>query len=65
MEQIDQLNTLLLQDIDHNFARFHQVVTSRLLPEIKRFALASEPTRDAAKVSVDGDIRERCDPASG
>lgn len=50
MEQIDQLNTLLLQDIDHNFARFHQVITSKLLPEIKRYALASEPTREASKV---------------
>ncbi len=54
MEQIDQLNTILLQDIDHNFARFHQVVTTKLLPEIKRFALASEPTREASKVRMRG-----------
>jgi len=50
-EQIDQLNTLLLQEIDANFARFHQIVTTRILPEIKRFAIAGEPTREAAKVS--------------
>ncbi|RXK37143.1 hypothetical protein M231_05594 [Tremella mesenterica] len=49
IEQIDQLNTLLLQEIDANFARFHQIVTTRVLPEIKRFAIAGEPTRDAAK----------------
>lgn len=48
MEQIDQLNTLLLQEIDANFARLHQVVTARILPEIKRFALANQPTREAA-----------------
>ncbi|WVQ93366.1 hypothetical protein IAU59_000434 [Kwoniella sp. CBS 9459] len=48
-EQIDQLNTLLLQEIDANFARFHQIVTSRILPEIKRFAIASEPTREASQ----------------
>ncbi|GHJ86252.1 hypothetical protein NliqN6_2654 [Naganishia liquefaciens] len=48
MEQIDQLNTLLLQEIDENFAKFHQIVTSHVLPEVKRFALASEPTREAA-----------------
>ncbi|WWC73257.1 uncharacterized protein I206_107223 [Kwoniella pini CBS 10737] len=48
-EQIDQLNTLLLQEIDANFARFHQIVTSRILPEIKRFAIAGEPTREAAQ----------------
>lgn len=52
MEKIDQLNTLLLQEIDENFAKFHQIVTSRVLPEVKRFALASEPTREAATVSV-------------
>jgi DASH complex subunit ASK1 len=51
-EQIDQLNTLLLQEIDANFAKFHQVVTSRILPEIKRFAIAGEPTREAAHVSI-------------
>jgi len=54
MEQIDQLNTLLLQEIDANFAKFHQVVTSRILPEIKRFAIAGEPTREAAFVSFHG-----------
>ncbi|KAJ9097531.1 hypothetical protein QFC19_006705 [Naganishia cerealis] len=48
MEKIDQLNTLLLQEIDENFAKFHQIVTSHVLPEVKRFALASEPTREAA-----------------
>ncbi|WOO83443.1 DASH complex subunit ask1 [Vanrija pseudolonga] len=48
MEQIDQLNTLLLQEIDANFARFHQVVTARILPEIKRFSLESRTTREAA-----------------
>lgn len=50
MEQIDQLNTLLLQEIDENFAKFHQTVTSKILPEIKRFAIAGEPTREAAQV---------------
>lgn len=51
-EQIDQLNTLLLQEIDANFAKFHQVVTSRILPEIKRFSIAGEPTKEAASVSL-------------
>ena len=51
MEQIDQLNTLLLQEIDANFAKFHQIVTAKILPEIKRFAIAGEPTREAAHVS--------------
>lgn len=51
MERIDQLNTLLLQDIDANFARFHQIVTSKVLPQIKRYAISSEPTRESALVS--------------
>ncbi|KIS00156.1 hypothetical protein L804_02802 [Cryptococcus deuterogattii 2001/935-1] len=48
MERIDQLNTLLLQDIDANFARFHQIITSKVLPQIKRYAISSEPTRESA-----------------
>ena len=51
VEQIDQLNTLLLQEIDANFAKFHTVITSKVLPEFKRFAIASEPTREASQVS--------------
>ena len=51
IEQIDQLNTLLLQEIDANFAKFHQIVTTRILPGIKRFAIAGEPTKEAAQVS--------------
>ena len=50
-ERIDQLNTLLLQDIDANFARFHQIITSKVLPQIKRYAISSEPTRESALVS--------------
>ena len=50
VEQVDQRNTLLLQEIDANFAKFHTVITSKILPDIKRFAIASEPTREATKV---------------
>jgi DASH complex subunit ASK1 len=49
-EQIDQLNTLLLQEIDANFAKFHQVITTKILPQIKRYAIAAEPVREGAKV---------------
>jgi DASH complex subunit ASK1 len=52
MEQLDQLNVFLLQDIDENFSNFHQIVTTRLIPAVKRFNAASEPTREAAKVRV-------------
>lgn len=51
IEQLDQLNTLLLQEIDANFARFHQIITTRILPEIKRLAITGEPTREASLAS--------------
>jgi hypothetical protein len=51
IEQIEQLNTLLLQDIDHNFARFHDVVNNKILPQVKRYGIVSEPTRAASDVS--------------
>ncbi|KAK1922441.1 DASH complex subunit Ask1-domain-containing protein [Papiliotrema laurentii] len=50
IQQIDQLNTLLLQEIDANFARFHQIITSRILPEIKRFAIGAEPIRETSQL---------------
>ncbi|KAL7411637.1 hypothetical protein BDY24DRAFT_371274 [Mrakia frigida] len=49
MEQIDQLNVFLLQDIDEKFSNFHQVITTRLIPAVKKFNAVSEPTREAAK----------------
>ena len=52
VQQIDQLNTLLLQEIDANFARFHQIITTKILPEIKRFAIASEPVRESSQVCL-------------
>ena len=52
IEQIEQLNTLLLQDIDHNFARFHDVVNNKILPQVKRYGIVSEPTRAASEVST-------------
>lgn len=52
IEQIDQLNTFLLQEIDANFATFHQIITSHILPQIKRYAIAAEPVREGAKVGA-------------
>lgn len=53
VQQIDQLNTLLLQEIDANFAKFHQVTTTKVLPELKRFAIGAEPVRETSHVSFD------------
>jgi DASH complex subunit ASK1 len=51
VQQIDQLNTLLLQEIDANFARFHQIITTKILPELKRFAIGAESVRETSHVS--------------
>jgi hypothetical protein len=51
IEQIEQLNTMLLQEIDHNFARFHDVVNNKILPQVKRYALVSQSTQEVSTVS--------------
>ncbi|CAE6361517.1 unnamed protein product [Rhizoctonia solani] len=48
-EQIDQLITLKLQNIDKNFAKCHQIITTKILPSLKKYSAGSQPTRDAAK----------------
>ncbi|KAH8992964.1 DASH complex subunit Ask1-domain-containing protein [Lactarius akahatsu] len=49
IDQIDQLITLKLQDIDANFSKMQQVLSNRILPAVKRFAIGTEPVREAAK----------------
>lgn len=38
------------QNIDANFSRIQQVMDNRILPAVKRYAVGTEPVRDAAKV---------------
>ncbi|KAG8961331.1 DASH complex subunit ask1 [Tulasnella sp. 419] len=49
LEQIEQLITLRMANIDNNLAKAHQIITSQILPSIQRFARVSQPTRDAAR----------------
>ncbi|KAF7307538.1 hypothetical protein MIND_00548600 [Mycena indigotica] len=49
IEQIEQLITLKLQGIDENFAKIHNVLTTRILPSVKRYAVATKPVRESAK----------------
>ncbi|EJD50926.1 hypothetical protein AURDEDRAFT_150067 [Auricularia subglabra TFB-10046 SS5] len=37
------------QNLDENFAAIHHIITTRLLPAIKRYSVASEPIREAAR----------------
>ena len=47
--QLDQAITLTLQEIDQNFASAHQIVTSRILPAVNRYGVASARTWQGAK----------------
>ncbi|KAF9566986.1 hypothetical protein CPC08DRAFT_63388 [Agrocybe pediades] len=49
IEQIEQLITIKLQNIDENFSKIHNVLATKLLPAIKRYAVGTEPVREAAK----------------
>ncbi|KAH9486470.1 DASH complex subunit ask1 [Psilocybe cubensis] len=49
IEQIEQLITIKLQNIDENFSKIHNVLANKLLPAVKRYAVGTEPVREAAK----------------
>jgi len=50
--QHDQAITLLLQEIDENFAKSHQTITGRILPSVKKYGVASARTWQGARVSI-------------
>ncbi|KAF8493615.1 hypothetical protein JB92DRAFT_2835106 [Gautieria morchelliformis] len=49
IDQIDQLITIRLQNIDANFSRIQHLIATKLLPAFKRYAEGTEPVREAAK----------------
>ncbi|KIY52716.1 hypothetical protein FISHEDRAFT_69531 [Fistulina hepatica ATCC 64428] len=49
IEQIDQLITLKLQNIDENFAKIHNILANRILPSVKRYSVGVQPVRDTAQ----------------
>ncbi|EKM61691.1 uncharacterized protein PHACADRAFT_204861 [Phanerochaete carnosa HHB-10118-sp] len=49
IEQIEQLITIKLQNVDANFSKIQQVMANRILPAVKRYAVGTEPVREAAK----------------
>ncbi|KAF8530404.1 hypothetical protein BU17DRAFT_79161 [Hysterangium stoloniferum] len=49
IDQIDQLITIRLQNIDANFSRIQHLIAAKLLPAFKRYAESTEPVREAAK----------------
>ncbi|KAI9455724.1 hypothetical protein HD554DRAFT_2207400 [Boletus coccyginus] len=49
VDQIEQLITIKLQNTDANFSRIQHLMATRFLPAVKRYALGTEPVREAAK----------------
>ncbi|KAG6331289.1 hypothetical protein ID866_7802 [Astraeus odoratus] len=49
IDQIEQLITIKLQNIDANFSKIQNILSSRLLPAVKRYAVSTEPVRETAK----------------
>ncbi|EGO05365.1 hypothetical protein SERLA73DRAFT_164914 [Serpula lacrymans var. lacrymans S7.3] len=49
IDQIEQLITIKLQNIDANFSRIQHLMSTKLLPAVKRYAVSTEPVREAAK----------------
>ena len=46
----------MIKDIDANFSKMQQVLSNRILPSFKRFAIGTEPVREAAKVMCPMDV---------
>ena len=40
----------LYQNVDANFSKIQQIMSNRILPAVKRYAVETESVRDAAKV---------------
>ncbi|KAL4250279.1 DASH complex subunit ASK1 [Abortiporus biennis] len=52
IEQIEQLITIKLQNVDANFSKIQQIMANRILPAVKRYAVGTEPVREAARFWV-------------
>ncbi|KAF7347265.1 hypothetical protein MVEN_01481600 [Mycena venus] len=52
IEQMEQLITIKLQNIDENFSKIHHILEHKILPAVKRYAAGTEPVRQAANFWV-------------
>jgi DASH complex subunit ASK1 len=51
-----------IQNIDENFSKIHNILANKLLPAVKRYAVGTEPIREAAKVNpINQDLRANLD----
>ena len=49
LDKLEQSITLTLQEIDHNFSRAHQVVTSSILPIVEKYSEHSSAVWEGSK----------------
>ncbi|KAK2460119.1 hypothetical protein APHAL10511_007885 [Amanita phalloides] len=49
IDQIEQMITVKLQNIDENFSKIQSILANKILPAVKRYAVGTEPVREAAK----------------
>ncbi|KAF8544919.1 DASH complex subunit Ask1-domain-containing protein [Trichophaea hybrida] len=49
LEKLEQKITLTLQEIDHNFARAHRIVTASILPVVERYQKESDAVWEGSK----------------
>ncbi|KAJ7292662.1 DASH complex subunit Ask1-domain-containing protein [Mycena rebaudengoi] len=52
IEQMEQLITIKLQNIDENFSKIHNILANKILPAVKRYAVGTKPVREAANFWV-------------
>ena len=52
LEKLEQNITLTLQEIDYNFSTCQYKVTTKILPQITRFACVSEDIWENSKVFI-------------
>jgi hypothetical protein len=50
LEKLQQNITLTLQAIDHNFAKCHQTIATRIIPQVEKYADASQGVWNGSKV---------------
>ncbi|KAJ7147995.1 DASH complex subunit Ask1-domain-containing protein [Mycena filopes] len=52
IEQMEQLITIKLQNVDENFAKIHSIPANKILPAVMRYAVGTKPVKEAANFWV-------------
>ncbi|KAJ7736908.1 DASH complex subunit Ask1-domain-containing protein [Mycena metata] len=52
IEQMEQLITIKLQNVDENFSKISNLLENKILPAVKRYAVGTKPVKEAANFWV-------------